>query len=318
MRQKEIPIIKYNTPWITNRADPYVYRHSDGTWYFTASVPEYDRIILRESKSLEGLAIAHEHVIWEKHDKGRMSANIWAPEIHFLDGRWYIYFAAGEVDDIWKIRPYILECSQNPMDGPWIENGKMQCADSDHFSFRSFSLDATVFESNAKRYFVWAEKTGVGRQISNLYISEMESPTKLKTAQVLLTTPDYDWERIGFWVNEGPAILKKNGRIYLTYSASSTGASYCVGMMTADQGSDLLDPASWRKSRHPLLQSVPEKKIFGPGHNTFATLDDGTDIMIYHARPYEQISGNPLYDPNRHAMIIKIGWTDDGQPVFEV
>ena len=63
-----------------------------------------------------------------------------------------------------------------------------------------FSLDATVFEDHGKRYYVWAEKVGVGRQISNLYIAEMETPNKLKTVQVLLTTPDYDWERVGFWV----------------------------------------------------------------------------------------------------------------------
>ena len=78
------------------------------------------------------------------------------------------------------------------MTGTWRELGKMQCADEDEFSFRAFSLDATVFEDHGKRYYVWAEKVGVGRQISNLYIAEMETPNKLKTVQVLLTTPDYD------------------------------------------------------------------------------------------------------------------------------
>ena len=37
----------YNKPWILQRADPYVYRHTDGTYYFTASVPAYDGIVLR-------------------------------------------------------------------------------------------------------------------------------------------------------------------------------------------------------------------------------------------------------------------------------
>lgn len=35
----------YNDEWIAQRADPYVYRHTDGTCYFTASVPAYDRVI---------------------------------------------------------------------------------------------------------------------------------------------------------------------------------------------------------------------------------------------------------------------------------
>ena len=87
----------------------------------------------------------------------------------------------------------------------------------------------------------------------------METPNKLKTVQVLLTTPDYDWERVGFWVNEGPAVIKRDGKIFLTYSASETGAPYCMGMLTADSGADLLDPLSWKKSAiqcwHPTLRS---------------------------------------------------------------
>ena len=69
----------------------------------------------------------------------------------------------------------------------------------DEFSFEAFSLDATVFEVHGRWYYVWAEKVGVGKQISNLYIAEMENGYTLKTVQVLLTTPDYDWERVGFW-----------------------------------------------------------------------------------------------------------------------
>ena len=84
----------------------------------------------------------------------------------------------------------------------------MQRSDDDKFSFEDFSLDATVFEHRGEHYYVWAEKVGVGKKISNLYIAKMQSPYKLKTAQVLLTTPDYDWERVGFWVNEGPFLLK--------------------------------------------------------------------------------------------------------------
>jgi GH43 family beta-xylosidase len=29
-----------------------------------------------------------------------MAVHIWAPEIHFIDGKWYIYFTAGRSDDI--------------------------------------------------------------------------------------------------------------------------------------------------------------------------------------------------------------------------
>ena len=52
--------LKYNEPWILQRADPYVYCHTDGTYYFTASVPEYDRIVLRRAAHLADLADAQD------------------------------------------------------------------------------------------------------------------------------------------------------------------------------------------------------------------------------------------------------------------
>lgn len=308
--------IDYNKPWILQRADPYIYRHTDGTYYFTASVPAYDKIIIRSANSLAGIADAEEYEVWHKHETGIMGNHIWAPELHYLDNKWYLYFAAGDAEDKWNIRPYVLECADSdPINGTWRELGKMQCADEDEFSFRAFSLDATVFENHGKYYYVWAEKVGVGKMISNLYIAEMESPYKLKTVQVMLTTPDYDWERVGFWVNEGPAVIKRNGRIFLTYSASETGATYCMGLLTADENADLLDPRSWIKERYPVLKSDDSLQIYGPGHNSFTQDEDGNDILVYHARKEKVIEGDPLYNPNRHTMLMKFGWKE-GRPVF--
>ena len=310
--------IRENKPFIEQRADPYVYRHTDGAYYFTASVPAYDRIVLRRSDSLLGLAKAPEKTVWRKHESGEMSRHIWAPELHYLDGKWYLYFAAGEQDDMWKIRPFVLECTgQDPIEDAWVEKGKMQRSDDDIYSFEAFSLDATILENKGERYFIWAEKVSVGIQISNLYIARMESPTKLATAQVLLTTPDYDWERRDIWVNEGPAVIRKNGRIFLTYSASATGECYCMGMLSIGEDEDLLDPRAWKKERYPVLSSSREAGLYGPGHNSFTKLPDGTDVCVYHARPYAEIQGDPLYDPNRHAMLMKVEWDEKGYPVFD-
>ncbi len=314
-KEKEL---KFNEPWILQRADPYVYKHTDGSYYFTASVPAYDKIVLRRADSLAGLQDAEEVEVWHKHEDGIMSYHVWAPELHYLNGAWYIYFAAGEKENVWNIRPYVLECKdEDPLTGTWTEKGKMGCAPDDEFSFRAFSLDATVFESAGKYYYVWAEKVSVGKQISNLYIGELENPYQLKTVQVLLTTPDYDWERVGFWVNEGPAVIKRNGKIFLTYSASETGVAYCVGMLTANEGDDLLDPLVWKKERYPVLSSNYEKGIYGPGHNSFTVDEEGNDILVYHARTETEIVGDPLYNPNRHAMLMKVKWDEQGRPVFD-
>ncbi len=317
-RERNGKMTGFNKAFIEQRADPYVLRADDGSYYFTASVPAYDKIVLRHADSLEGLKEAEEVTIWTKHESGDMSQHIWAPELHQIDGTWYIYYAASRTDDIWRLRPYILRCQgSDPMKDAWTECGMMQRSDDDIYSFEAFSLDATVFENHGKWYYVWAEKVSVGIQISNLYIAEMESPLKLKTAQVLLTTPDYDWERVDIWVNEGPAVIKHDNMIYLTYSASATGEGYCMGMLSIDENADLLDPRAWKKERQPVLRSDAEKGMFGPGHNSFTKLDDGTDICIYHARTYREIVGDPLYDPNRHAFAMKVEWNDKGFPLFK-
>lgn len=317
MNQNNYKKTIYNTPFIEHRADPYICKHIDGRYYFTASVPEYDRIILRTGKTLDELREAEEVTVWNKHEKGQMSIHIWAPELHYLDGKWYIYFAAGEVEDIWKIRPYVLECTgQDPMEGKWIERGMLEAADP--YTFQDFSLDMTVFENHNKKYVVWAEKISVGQKISNLYIAEMETPTKLKSKQALLTAPDYEWERVDFWVNEGPAMLKHNGRNFLMYSASATGACYCMGMLSIDEDQDPLDPRVWKKERNPVLCTDEGAGLYGPGHNSFVKgEDDEMEIMIYHARTYDEIIGDPLYDANRHAYRMKIDWDEQGCPIFD-
>ena len=159
-------------------------------------------------------------------------------------------------------------------------------------------------------------RSGVGKKVSNLYIAEMENPHKLKTVQVLLTTPDYDWERVGFWVNEGPAAIHRGGKIYLTYSASETGAAYCMGMLSISEDADLLDPRAWTKERYPVLKTNEAKGIYGPGHNSFTVDEDGNDICVYHARQESKIEGDPLYNPNRHAQLMKLRWDKDDRPVF--
>ncbi len=309
------PLTPYNRPFVLQRADPYVCRGQDGTYYFTGSYPAYDRIVLRAAKTLDGLSDAQERVIWTKHESGPMSCHIWAPEMHFVFGKWHMYFAASEKDDIWKLRPYVLACDGDPMTDAWHELGQMQPCEGDDQSFRDFSLDATIFQRGEEYFYLWAQKAS---NISNLYIAKMAAPNRLSTVMVMLTTPDYDWERIGFWVNEGPACLVHDGKLYVTFSASATGACYCVGLLTADVTADLLDPRSWTKDRWPVLKTDVEKGIYGPGHNSFTKDEQGRDVMVYHARTYDGIrADDPLYDPNRHAHYLYVNYDEHGRPVFE-
>jgi GH43 family beta-xylosidase len=308
--------LSHNQPLIPNRADPHISLH-DGWYYFTASVPEYDRLELRRSKTIAGLATAQPVDVWHKHDTGPQSFHVWAPELHRIDGAWYLYYAAGEVDDVWAIRPYVVECRDaDPLTGTWVEKGKLQAASGDPYSFTDFSLDVTTFEHHGQRYIVWAQKVGMVQGVSNLYIAKLETPWKLATVQVLLTTPDYDWERIGFWVNEGPSVIVSRGRVWLTFSASATGACYCMGLLSAPVDADLLDPAVWTKERHPVFATDEPSKRFGPGHNSFVVAEDGTDLLVYHARTYAEIVGDPLYNPDRHTFVRPLSWKA-GRLVFD-
>lgn len=317
MTTKEIPQqLQYRNPLVLQRADPWVYKHSDGYYYFTGSVPAYDLIELRRSRTLDGLADAETAVCWRKHATGKMSANIWAPEIHFVSGKWYIYFAAAWTSEtkngLFDHRMYVLENeSANPLEGDWVEKGQIVTA------WETFALDATSFVHQGTQYLVWAQKDPEIKGNSNLYIAPMSNPWTLGGAQVMLTKPEYEWEKIGFLVNEGAAVIKHGGKIFISYSGSATDHNYCMGLLWADENADLLNPSSWSKSPVPVFETDEEHGQYGPGHNSFTVAEDGTtDVMVYHARSYKEIVGDPLYDPNRHARAKAIAWDEQGMPVF--
>ena len=308
----------YKTPIVLERADPWVYKHTDGYYYFTGSVPGYQEIEVRRAKTLNELREGEQATVWRAHQGGIMSRLIWAPEIHFVQGSWYIYFAAAgssEVDNgTFQHRMYVLECrDENPLTGTWVEKGQVKTA------FESFSLDATVFEWQNKLYYVWAQKDPAIPGNSNLYLSEMQNPWTLTGNQILLSIPSYDWEKVGFLVNEGPAVIIRNNKVFITYSASATDENYCMGLLWADADADLMDGYSWNKSVKPVFVSSEENQLYGPGHNSFTVSEDGNeDVLIYHARPQKVLAGDPLEVWDRHAHAQVFSWDEQGFPVFGI
>lgn len=302
-------------PLVEQRADPFITPRISKRYYFTGSVPEYDRIVLRGSPTLAGLHDAEEVTIWTRPETGLRAGYIWAPELHRIKDRWYVYFAAGDSDNPFNVRINVLESrAKDPLKvSAWKLLGQVETL------WDSFALDATTFRHKGRQYLVWAqsepELAGVN---SSLYISRMASPSRLKGEPVRIATPTKAWETEGFAVNEGPAVLKRNGRIFITFSASATDARYAMGLLTADDDDDLLDHASWSKSG-PVFSTWAPTSRYGPGHNSFTVAEDGeTDVLVYHARDYRDITGDPLYDPNRHARVQRLYWSSDGTPAFGV
>ncbi|GGY67112.1 glycoside hydrolase family 43 protein [Pseudoduganella albidiflava] len=303
----------FDNPLVPQRADPHVTLQADGYYYLTATAPEYDRIEVRRARDLNGIGKGESKVVWRSHATGPMSRNIWAPEMHRIDGKWYIYFTAGRDDAPLDIRLYVLENdAANPLEGTWQERGQLKTG------WEVFALDATTFALDGRRYLLWTQRPPTAdKHMTAVYIAEMDTPLSIKGPATLLTTPEYAWEKVKFDVNEAPAVLVKNGRVFVTYSASATDANYALGMLTADAGANLLDAASWTKSPRPVFASSKAAGQYGPGHNSFTTTPDGkTDILVYHARGYEHIPGDSLNDPNRHTRAQAIAWRADGTPDF--
>lgn len=310
------PVAIPANPLVKQRADAQIFRHDDGYYYMTGSVPEYDRLVLRRSKTIAGLATATEAVLWRHQKTGPMSGFLWAPELHNIDGKWIMYFAAGPSgggEDVFRIRTYVIACDgADPMTGKWSVLGQFQAP------WDSFNLDSTIFVHRGQRYFAWAQREPDIDTNSNLYIAKLQSPLKLDGKATRLTIPTLDWEVRGFKVAEAPAVLHRNGRLFMTYSASATDARYCLGMLSADENADLLDPNAWTKSPQPVFETNRETSVFGPGHNSFTVDEQGRDILVYHGRDYETIKGDPLFNPDRHTRVQRLYYTADGTPDFGV
>lgn len=213
---------------------------------------------------------------------------------------------------------------------------EVQANPGDPLAFTNFSLDMTYFEADGQSYVAWAEKPN---NISKIYLATVDpdEPWQLTSDAVVLSTPDYAWEWSGGTIiNEGPAVLKHDGKIYLCFSGAAVDYTYCIGMISADEGADLLDLSSWTKYPTPLLSSDDFEDQCGPGHNSFTYDENGNPVLVYHARPVEDCSNgmdadgnyghceyegpgqNALNDPCRHARVKSINFAADGTPVLNM
>ena len=297
--------------------DPWV-EFKDGFYYYMNTT--VTNLTLWKTRSMADLKSAPKKVVWTPPASGPYSHDIWAPEIHFLRGRWYIYFAA-DADTNQTHRIYVLENSNpDPFAGEWQMKGKIS-DDSD-----KWAIDASVFEDSGKLYMIWSGWEGGENGTQSIYIARLANPWTVGSKRTRISTPEFPWEKVGdvdpavlpgnpphIDVNEGPEVLIHGGRVFLTYSASACWTdNYALGMLTARSGTDLLNAASWTKSRQPVFQQSPEKKVFATGHNSFFRSPDGRDWLLYHANsePHQGCGWH------RAPRVQPIVWKPDGTPDF--
>ena len=200
----------------------------------------------------------------------------WAPELHYIGGAWYIYVAACDGPNE-NHRMYCLEAETDDPMGRYRMKGKV--ADSTD----RWAIDGTVLEWQGKLYFIWSGWEGDENVAQNLYIAPMENPWIISGERILISRPEYIWERQGEpYVNEGPQVLTKDGELFIVYSASGSWTDdYCLGLLRL-KGDDPLDPRAWKKKRLPVFSRT--KGVYAPGHASFVKSPDGSeDWIAYHA-----------------------------------
>jgi GH43 family beta-xylosidase len=300
----------FTNPLLTSGPDPWVIR-KDNSYYYTHTLG--NRIGLWKTAKMSELKNATVQVIWTPPATGANSKNIWAPELHFLDGKWYIYYTAGSSTDLATQRTFVLENSNaDPTTGAWTDRG--QIGDP---AANVFAIDGTVFTHNGSNYFLWSGQASATDNTQRIYIAKMSNPWTLETPRVLLASPQYPWEIMGAppAVNEGPEILKNpSGRVFMVFSASGCWTDdYALGLMTLKDGGNPMLPADWTKSTSPVFSKKPSASVYGPGHNSFFKSPDGTeDWILYHAN---SSPGQGCTD-TRSPRMQKFTWNADGTPNF--
>lgn len=296
-------------PLIVPGADPWVTRSGD--WYYYTDT-RVNRVELRRSKTLAGLRDAERKTIWKAPAFGPNSRSIWAPELHFVKDRWFVYYTATDEHQTDAARRiFVLESESTDPFGPWRDRGRLIVPAPDD----AYAIDGTLHQhSDGKLYFLWSGREHSESGPQNLYIAEMEDALTLRSPRVRISTPEHDWEKHGWPVNEGPQVLERGNRLFVVYSASGYSTpDYCLGLLQ-HRGANLLDPSAWQKSKEPVFSAIltESPKVYGPGHCSFFKSPDGReDWIVYHARDLEDIHQRP-----RDVRAQRFGWTDDGLPVF--
>jgi len=251
-------------------ADPWIILH-ENVYYFCESTGRSIRI--RKTKDFTQLEEAQPHTVWKAPEEGPYSQNVWAPELYFLEGKWYIYFAADDGQNE-NHRMYVLQSKSDCPLGPYEMKGKLQT--------QGWAIDGTIWQREDKNYFIWSGWPVDYDVQQNLYIAPMKNPWTLKTPRHLIAEPTQPYERQTHLICEGPVVLEKKDRTFLFYSGSASWTKdYCIAYMELT-GEDPLHKESWRKKGVFMKTNPP---VYGPGHNCFTTSPDGKEIWIlFHAK----------------------------------
>ncbi|HTE24574.1 glycoside hydrolase family 43 protein [Flavitalea sp.] len=304
----------FSNPLLPAGADPWSI-YQDGYYYYTHTVG--NRLVIWKTKNLADLKVAPSKTIWTPPAGTMYSRQIWAPEIHFINKKWYVYFAADDGKNE-NHRMYVLEnASKDPMEGEWIFKGKVSDPSD------KWAIDGSVFEYKNQMYMIWSgwESDKNGEQ--DIYIAKLKNPWTIEGKRSRIGSPIYDWEQHGDLndannprhvnVNEGPQMLQNKDKVFIIFSASGCWTEYYSLGMLELKGKNLLDSASWMKRKEPLFVASEKNGVFAPGHNSFfKSPNNKENWILYHANSAPGQGCGGFRSPRAQ----KFSFKEDGTPYF--
>lgn len=304
---------------IATGADPWVVK--SGPYYYLAESRD-NGIYIYKSSSLTALK-ENPVKVWAAPASGWNETNIWAPELHHFNNRWYIYYAGGRRHPDGTDAPFttqragVLQSAADDPQGPYEDRGMLYTGDAIGSGGGDvWAIDLTVGEINGQLYAAWSgwdQNSTTDKTPQNLYLARMSDPVTISTNRVMISAPDAAWEQ-GPELNleEGPEFLEHAGQEFIIYSTNDSWLpSYRLGQLRLTSAtSDPMNPASYVKSG-PVFSGASD--VFGVGHASFTTSPDGSeDWIVYHSKV------DPAPGWNRDIRTQKFGWNADGSPNFGV
>ena len=160
------PIGEGADPWVIRdpNADRYLWCFSDGN----------RSIAIHTGQNLSSLG--RKHTVWTAPKTGPYSKEVWAPELHFLRGKYVIYFAASDGQNKNHLAYALQSKTSDPL-GEYQLHGPFQTGETKDQNL--WAIDMTPLEHQGKLYALWSGWDGPNTDQQFLYIAEMETPVKL-------------------------------------------------------------------------------------------------------------------------------------------
>jgi GH43 family beta-xylosidase len=288
----------FTNPVLISGADPWVTRQNGDFYYCGAGAGG-----IFVGKSRELLAIgSYTKVVFTPPKDQPYSKNLWAPELHFVDGKWFIYFAGDDGKNA-NHRMYVLRSKTGDAQGEYEFMGQLDTGGQ-------WAIDGTLLSWQNRLYFIWSGWESAENSAQNLYIAPMSNPWTVSGPRVLLAKPELPWEiHDRARIAEGPTALVRGNRLFLLYAASASWTNdYCEGRLDF-VGGDVLNPQNWRKFPQAVFSGTDQ--VWGPGHASFVN-DGGRDWIVYHAARYSGAGWT------RNIRMQPFTWKPDGTPDFGV